>query len=130
MTDLSFELEPRLNAGQRARQVLRERIGEQLADGKIDDLMTIVTELVNNAVVHGSGRMIDVRVTLEGDLSVRGMVEDHGDCSQVAIRETSGPARDGGLGLRIVDALADRWGVYPGSNTVWFEIGEAAGLRE
>jgi anti-sigma regulatory factor (Ser/Thr protein kinase) len=129
MTDLSFELEPRLNAGQQARQVLRERIGEQLVDGKIDDLMTIMTELVNNAVIHGSGRTIDVRITLDGDSSVGGKVEDQGDGPQV-IRELPEPVRDGGLGLRIVDALADRWGFYPGTNTVWFEIGEAAGLRE
>jgi anti-sigma regulatory factor (Ser/Thr protein kinase) len=91
--------------------------------------MTIVTELVNNAVVHGPGRMIDVRITLEDDLTMGGMVEDQGDGPQV-IRDLPEPARDGGRGLRIVDALADRWGVYPGTNTVWFEIGEAAGAAE
>ena len=123
MIDLSLELEPRRNAGQRARQVLRERVDGQLSDGELDDLMAIMTELVNNVVVHGSGRSIHARITLENDLSVRGVVEDHGDGARV-IRELPEPARNGGLGLGIVDALADRWGVYPGSTTVWFEIGE------
>lgn len=48
MIDLSLELEPRRNAGQRARQVLRESVDGQLSDGELDDLMAIMTELVNN----------------------------------------------------------------------------------
>jgi hypothetical protein len=31
----------------------------------------------------------------------------------------------GGAGLVLVDELSDRWGVRPGSTTVWFELGVA-----
>lgn len=125
MLDLSLELEPQVNAGQEARQVLWERIGDQLTEEDVQDLMTIVTELVNNAVEHGPGRTIDLRISLDGDRTVRGTVEDRGK-GEVAIRAMTEPAGQGGLGLRIVDALADRWGVYAGSTTVWFEFSGAS----
>ncbi len=80
----------------------------------------MVSELVANSVIHGPGKTIKVTVTADRDGSVRGEVEDDGD-GKVAIREIEGEG-PGGMGLRIVRALTERWGVYEGSTQVWFEL--------
>jgi anti-sigma regulatory factor (Ser/Thr protein kinase) len=120
MLELSLELESQLEAGQRARQVLAERLRDELSGDVFDALLTVVTELVNNSVQHGPGEPIQVQIVVEDDGSVRGEVEDQGD-GQVAVREMG--ERGSGLGLLIVTALTDRWAVHEGSTTVWFEIG-------
>lgn len=78
-------------------------------------LMT--SELVTNALVHGTGT-ISLRIDVEfGALRVE--ISDQGDAA-VAPSPTPGP--HGGWGLRLVDQLADEWGVLEGSR-VWFRIG-------
>jgi len=99
--------------------VLAERFRDELSEDVFDALLTVVTELVNNSVQHGPGEPIQVQIAIRDDGSVRGEVEDQGD-AEIAVREMS--ARSGGLGLLIVTALTDRWAVYEGSTTVWFEI--------
>ena len=52
--------------------------------------------------------------------STRGTVTDGGGGAvEIAARRDVG---HGGLGLRIVDALASRWGVDVPSSDVWFEV--------
>jgi hypothetical protein len=60
------------------------------------------------------------------------VAEVPGDRVRIAIRDSGGggrlpgirePAERGGRhGLRLVDAIADRWGVEHGSTIVWFEL--------
>lgn len=116
---MSLELDSQLEAGQRARQVLAERVRDELPLDVFDALLTVVTELVNNSVQHGPGEPIQVQIAVHDDGSVRGEVEDQGD-AEIAVREMSD--QSGGLGLLIVTALTDRWAVYEGSTTVWFEM--------
>jgi anti-sigma regulatory factor (Ser/Thr protein kinase) len=78
-----------------------------------------VSELVNNAVVHGEGR-IRLDAELRGEI-LRVEVVDEGEGTPPAIRE-QGVADGGGWGLRLVDTLALRWGVYEGSTHVWAEL--------
>lgn len=79
----------------------------------------LVSELVTNAVRHARG---DIEVTIGAIIRGRIRVSiGDGSPSRPAIRE---PKLEGGHGLRLVEALADRWGVDQrvGGKTVWFEI--------
>ena len=58
----------------------------------------MVSELVTNAVVHGTGT-ISLRIDLEGD-ALRIEVSDEGN---VALAPSPTPGAHGGWGLRIVD---------------------------
>ena len=82
--------------------------------------MTIVSELVANSVKHGPGRPIHVNVKVSEDGAVLGRVEDGGP-GRVAVREGVNPT-EGGMGLKVVDAFTDRWGVEKGTSNVWFEL--------
>lgn len=78
----------------------------------------MVSELVTNAVVHGVGA-ISLRIDAEAG-TVRIEVADDGD---VAVAPSPEPGAHGGWGLRIVEQLADEWGVHDGSTRVWFRLG-------
>jgi serine/threonine-protein kinase RsbW len=119
VVDLSLELESEPSAAERARDKLESRLGGQLPADFLLDLLLIVSELVTNSFRHGPGEPIQVRITVDEHGSVRGEIEDQGS-GEVAIREMADGG--GGFGLRIVDALADRWGVYEDSTHVWFEL--------
>ncbi|MEU6383092.1 ATP-binding protein [Streptomyces bauhiniae] len=77
---------------------------------RLDDMRLCASELVTNAVVHGTpaGRLVLVRVVALAD-HVLLEVHDAGDDApaQRAPEETD----VGGRGLLIVSSTADRWGV-------------------
>ncbi|MGH8928741.1 MAG: ATP-binding protein, partial [Acidimicrobiia bacterium] len=80
----------------------------------------LVSELVTNAVLHARTPFL-VKVTVAPDL-IRVSVTD-GDRTQPLMKQ-HGLSDPTGRGLRIVDAMADRWGVDPDvdGKTVWFEL--------
>jgi len=82
-----------------------------------DDAALMVSELVNNAVLHGVGT-ISLRIDVETD-GVRVEVSDQGN---VAVKPNPTPGGHDGWGLRIVDELAEDWGVLEGSTRVWFRL--------
>lgn len=90
-----------------------------------EDVLLLMTELVGNAVVHADvGADRSLRVELRRWLRrVRVEVVDPGT-SLTGIRP--GSRRDGseGIGLFLVDRIADHWGVSHGASgtRVWFEI--------
>ncbi|MFF3395098.1 ATP-binding protein [Streptomyces sp. NPDC002669] len=110
------------------RQFVRAALVDWTCDVRADDVLLCVSELVTNAVLHGvpPGRGLRVRLYWEqagGVLRIE--VHDSGD-GEVRPRD-SGAAHDeeGGRGLLLVAALADRWGVgerNPGK-VVWCEFG-------
>jgi anti-sigma regulatory factor (Ser/Thr protein kinase) len=89
-----------------------------LAPQQREDAVLMVSELVTNAVVHGVGA-IWLRIDAEAD-AVRIEVADDGS---VAPAPSPEPGAYGGWGLRIVEQLADDWGVLDGSTKVWFRLG-------
>ena len=91
--------------------------GTALSSRQRADAALLVSELVTNAVIHGIGT-ISLRIDVEPD-GLRVEVADEGEV-EVAPSPTAG-AR-GGWGLRIVDLLADDWGVLKGSTKVWFRV--------
>ena len=109
-------------AGSLARRQI-ERLRDRLPKLSLRDLQVLVSELVNNSVVHGSGRPIELKVRVTPDGLTHGTVSD-GGAGPVEIASPRHPYH-GGLGLLIVDALASRWGVDHPSSDVWFELAPA-----
>jgi anti-sigma regulatory factor (Ser/Thr protein kinase) len=120
--ELSLDLEAEPGASAKAREEIRAAFGDNIPAALLHDLTVVVTELVGNSVAHGPGEPIQVRLKRADDGTIRGEIEDQGT-GRVAIEEMES---DGGLGLRIVDWLTDRWAVYEGSTHVWFEMGARA----
>ena len=113
-------LSPDTEAGWRARLALRQRFADSLPPRALIDLTAVVTELVNNSVANGPRRPITVALEVENEM-IRGEVADQGNPATV-IPQGRVAARKGHLGLRVVDELTSRWGVYEGSTHVWFEL--------
>jgi anti-sigma regulatory factor (Ser/Thr protein kinase) len=99
-----------------ARALLREH-ANGLDRDRLDTAVLLISELVTNAVLHGTG---EIRLLIDlGDRGARFAVCDEGDGTPV-VRPEPGP--DGGWGLRLVGQLARRWGVREGRTQVWFEL--------
>ena len=119
--ELQVELNSQPSAAAEARNAL-EVFSGSLSERRYADLRVVVTELITNSVKYGPGKPIGLSVALDRDGVLRGDVEDGGS-GGVHMR-CPGPL-GGGLGLVIVEALAD-WGVRPDSSHVWFELDDAA----
>lgn len=91
-------------------------------DEPADVARLLTSELVTNAVVHGTGAVTLV-VRCDG-AALRVEVED-GDPTCPTPRTDPDTAGENGRGLALVAALADRWGAEPhaGGKRVWFELG-------
>jgi two-component sensor histidine kinase len=101
----------------RARALLRN-YADGLDRDRLDTAVLLISELVTNAVLHGTGEIrLLIDVGRGGD--ARFAVCDEGGGTPV-VRPDPGP--DGGWGLRLVGQLARRWGVRPGRTQVWFEL--------
>ena len=98
-----------------ARRLIEDSFGRELDPEVLDDLKTIASELVNNAYEHGKGE-IRLKV-LRSQHRIKLEVIDQGENAPIAIRHNAFEGR--GNGLRIVDLLADNWGVFRGVTHVW-----------
>jgi anti-sigma regulatory factor (Ser/Thr protein kinase) len=103
-----------------ARQAVRQRLGGQLPPATLADVTLAVSELVANAVLHGSGA-IELRMEADGR-EVRGEVIDGGGGFERQMRDDGGLEGVGGRGLFIVGRVAESWGVHQGTTHVWFQI--------
>jgi anti-sigma regulatory factor (Ser/Thr protein kinase) len=94
--------------------------------GRDDELTAEVevmaAELLTNALRHGGGDKVRVRVTV-GRRVVRVEVHDQGAPS-LERATADDPLSDHGRGLLIVAMLATRWGLEHGDDgtTAWFEV--------
>ena len=123
MTEFTAEL-PRDRTSIRAARGLVASHAGGLSDAQLADACLMVSELVTNALVHGTGA-IGLRIATTPDRVTIEVADDgHGD---VAIEPT--PSSSGGWGLRVVDELADGWGAHKGSTRVWFELAQRQRAR-
>ena len=100
-------------------------MGDELDHDALETLKLLASELVNNAVLHGVGR-IEFIADVDGD-AVRIDVVDEGSgfthqVAEVGFDEVSG------RGLHVVESASSRWGVFEGTTHVWFEL-ERSGPR-
>ncbi|HEY3477980.1 MAG TPA: SpoIIE family protein phosphatase, partial [Streptomyces sp.] len=109
-----------------ARAFVRDTLhGWGFAD-VVDDAVVLTSELVTNAVVH-AGTAADVQC-LRFETAVRVEVADHYPDREIPIqgrgRQFRDPDNEGGRGLLLCSALANRWGVEytPAGKHVWFQL--------
>jgi anti-sigma regulatory factor (Ser/Thr protein kinase) len=86
----------------------------------------VVAELATNAITHGRvpGRDFELRLTLEGDVLTVAISDARGE-RLPRPAETPHDEAITGRGLRLVEALATRWGTTPraqAGKTVWAEL--------
>ncbi|WP_406384226.1 ATP-binding protein [Streptomyces sp. NBC_01618] len=114
------------------RQFVREALVDWACDVRGDDVLLCVSELVTNALLHGvpPGRGFRLRLYLEpADGILRIEVHDSGDGEVRLADSWAASDEEGGRGLRLVAALADKWGVgerNPGK-AVWCEFEASSG---
>jgi hypothetical protein len=103
-----------LDAPQQARELCREHLAVVLGHGSeaeatIEDAVSVLTELVSNAVSAGCGDVI-VEIDLHHD-HMRISVED--DAGGEPKLQRPGARDAHGRGLQIVDRIAQSWGASP-----------------
>lgn len=116
---VEVELTRNASAGARARRLLEQMLAGTFDVGELGRAKLLVSELVNNAVLHGHGS-----ITFKADLDEDRLhveVIDEGSGFEREVREQDSENL-GGRGLRLVDAEASRWGLYEGTTHVWFEL--------
>ena len=120
-SDLTLTAAP--SAPRAARHFLADTLHRWQVTAAVVDLATLLTsELVTNAVRYGRG-LVRLSIRTEPP-AVRVEVHDDNPALPTLGPETDAAA-EGGRGLRLVDALASRWGAepHPGNGKdVWFEI--------
>lgn len=107
-----------------ARNFVVDR-GSGLPADVVNDAELLVSELVSNAVLHGSPA---ITLCLEVDPPcIEVGVRDEGETLPTTAVEAPPPSVPRGRGLIIVDRLSASWGVIPAEpppgKTVWFELG-------
>jgi anti-sigma regulatory factor (Ser/Thr protein kinase) len=112
----SIDLPRDATASQLARQQVADRLVATLEPPVLADVMLAVSELVTNALLHGTGQ-IELHIEVD-DRSIRGEVVDAGRGLEQRIRDQGVEAP----GLQIVGRVAQKWGVFQGTTHVWFEI--------
>jgi anti-sigma regulatory factor (Ser/Thr protein kinase) len=120
MTETVLSLERTTDAPREARGRVRD-LSHHLDPARVEDAVLLVSELVTNAVKYGPEDEAIRLIVNTDDQTTRFTVHDLGLGPLPEMRDQSDPA-PGGHGLRLVDALADRWGVERGSTRVWFEL--------
>jgi anti-sigma regulatory factor (Ser/Thr protein kinase) len=109
-------------------RVAREFTTAVLRDWRLstyaDAAVTVVSELVTNAILHGSCDETDADEPAIVGLELRHtphtltLIVTDGSASPPAQAATPGPCAESGRGLGVVEALADQWG--------WTSLGAAA----
>ena len=105
-----------------ARHVTLEALRSWGAPHDLDDAALLVSELVSNVVDHAH---TEAALTLELSLAGNWLRISLADGSAIrpVVRELSHD-RPRGRGLRLVEAIAARWGVedHHGGKRIWFEL--------
>jgi anti-sigma regulatory factor (Ser/Thr protein kinase) len=117
-----------------ARDIVEQLLAERVASSVLERLKLVVSELVTNSVRHGD-------VSAGGHAALRVGVVDGGIWLEVeapgrdgVVAQRAANARTGdGFGLRIVQALSERWGSErstKGGTRVWAQLSATAASVE
>ena len=115
------DLPPTVASVPLARRLARDVLRTWHAPQDHEDAELLVTELVANVVDHVGGDVLTLELTL-GGAWLRIAVVD-GSAIRPIVREMS-HEQERGRGMRMVAAIADRWGAedHDGGKRVWFEL--------
>jgi anti-sigma regulatory factor (Ser/Thr protein kinase) len=116
----SLELPPGERAPSLARRVVADALTELGAADVVETAVLLASELVTNALLHGSPTVSVEVLAVPGGIRVA--VQDaHPD---VPAKRSAAREDEHGRGLLLVDTLARSWGVdaRPPGKSVWFEL--------
>ena len=120
-TGQSIRLPASLTSAREARAFAQATLAEWAVADIVDDVLLVITELVNNAVTHA---LSDCELRLSvNPLSLRVEVVDAGEGTPDPLPPSS--TRNHGRGLHLIDALTAAWGFEPiasGGKMVWAEL--------
>jgi hypothetical protein len=105
-----------------ARRAVRELLGDEPDATFTQDALLLTSEIVSNAtVVSGASRLCAWFAAEDGALRVEVHDESH---EMPVVPDARRPDQITGRGLRIVDAVATRWGIDCDAigKSVWFEM--------
>ena len=119
---LELKLPPEPSSVARARSHVLDALADDVDGSQLETVRLLISELVTNAVRHGSNGRAPIELHAHWNSMVRVEVIDHGHGFTPAPRN-AGHDEPGGYGLFLVGTLADRWGVSTNDcTTVWFEL--------
>ena len=107
-----------------ARAAVRVRLEDDLPAERLGDVLLMTSELVTNAIRHGGANGADDRIRVRAvRRGTRARIEVRDDGPGFRARSLD-PPTEGGMGLELVDRLADSWGTDRRGRTtvVWFEV--------
>ncbi len=115
-----------LRCDESAPGIARRALGElDDVDPVREDALLVVSELVTNAVLHSeaeSGDQLELVASVHAG-RLRIAVTDPGRSESDPAPVRSEPSGNGGYGLRMLDAIAPRWGSErAGGMRVWAEL--------
>lgn len=118
----TFDLPPAARSVPAARHVVTELLTAWGAPHALDDAALLMTELVANVVDHVGGEVVLTVEVMLSDGWLRLSVAD-GSAVRPVVRELDS-ANPRGRGLRMVQAIATRWGAedHRGGKRVWLEL--------
>lgn len=108
------------SAGQ-ARRFVAGTLASWGADGAVESVELLVSELVTNSVLH-AGTPVDLTLACENGLL---HVEVHDDSPAIPRPRRFHAEAATGRGLRLVESIATRWGVEKvpdDGKVVWFDL--------
>ena len=115
-------LPPDTAAPSRARRFVAEALLDWQVPDRIDDALLLASELVTNAVEHGSPPATLQIAYREPEL----LIEVHDASGRLPVLgRLDDPVAERGRGVAIVDAIADSWGVVDIPNdgkAVWCKL--------
>ncbi len=122
---LWVDVEPGPLGPSQARRAVEECAARLGLDDVVDDLVLLVSELVTNAVRHGTP---PVRLEVLADDDVVRIAVDDGEAGLPRPRTADDDA-EGGRGMALVDLLAREHGVrpHPPGKTVWASVTRSGG---
>ena len=100
----------------RLRRITRAALSSWHRPDLAETAELLTTELVTNALQHGSGSEVRFRLCLRDDDL---LIEISDGCSAVPTPRSPAPDDENGRGLLLVEALADAWGVSEDGTTTW-----------
>ncbi|MDQ1628505.1 MAG: hypothetical protein QOI54_2249 [Actinomycetota bacterium] len=117
-----LELPPSTESVPAARRFVRAQLSSAHVD--VDTAALLVSEVVTNAVLHAR-----TALTLSvGEIGTVAHIEVADGSPRRPRLHAFSPTSGTGRGLRMLDQLAERWGVkvdpVTGGKVVWFDVGE------
>lgn len=120
-----ISLAPVAESARAARLFVRLLLDAPVPPPIAEMAVLLTSELVANAVMHAGPHSANAEIGLKVTTTTQRLrveVNDHSEtCPIVGDGATNKPS---GRGMRLVERLASRWGVDPGTHgkTVWFAI--------